>query len=91
MDTTAALLSIDEQNLTSSLEKAGTSLDSEHQQLDLDFSSVPRLDCKGLRALQAFSHRAHEKRIAVALHGVNVDIYKTLKLARLAKSFSFVN
>jgi len=91
MDTTAALWSIDEQNVTSSLERAATSLDSECQQVDLDFSSVRRLDSKGLRALQEFSCRAHEKRVAVALRGVNVDIYKTVKLARLAKSFSFVN
>ena len=57
----------------------------------LDFSSVRRLDTGGLRALEDFVGAADGKTVKVTLRGVNVDVYKVLKLARLSSRFSIVN
>lgn len=83
-------LSIDEQNLVGSLEKARKSLEPESQ-LMLDLSSIRRIDSRGLRALQELVHQAEEIKGKVVLRGVKVDVYKALKLAHLTSSFSFVN
>lgn len=87
----SSVLSIDEQNVRAALQKAADSLESEQNHPVLDFSAVRTLDAPGLRALQEYAHRAEQKKIKVALRGVDVNVYKTLKLARLARSFSFAN
>jgi len=83
-------LSIDEQNLVGSLEKARKGLEPESQ-LMLDLSSIRRIDSRGLRALQELVHQAEEIKGKVVLRGVKVDVYKALKLAHLTRIFSFVN
>jgi anti-anti-sigma factor len=83
-------LSIDEQDFVGSLEKARKSLEPESQ-LMLDLSSIRRIDSRGLRALQELVHQAEESKGKVVLRGVNVDVYKALKLARLTRIFSFVS
>ncbi len=57
----------------------------------LDFSSVRRIDSTALRALEEFARLADEKAVKVVLCGVNVDVYKVLKLVKLTRQFSFVN
>ena len=57
----------------------------------LDLSAVRRLDTAGLRALEDFAGAADGKTVKVTLRGVNVDVYKVLKLARLSSRFSIVN
>lgn len=88
---TNGVLKIDEQNVRSALEKAAESLDGEQNHPLLDFSSVRKIDAPGLRALQEYAHKAEEKKIKVSLRGVDVNVYKTLKLARLTRRFAFVN
>jgi anti-anti-sigma regulatory factor len=44
-----------------------------------------------LRALEGLADAADEKSVKVVLCGLNVDIYKVLKLARLSPRFSIVN
>ncbi len=56
-----------------------------------DFSAVHLLDVRTLRALEEFASRAQEKAITVRLRGVNVDVYKVLKLVGLTARFSFVS
>jgi anti-anti-sigma regulatory factor len=91
METNTAFLSIDEGNLISAFEKAAKTLDGEPQQLGVDLSCVPRIDSAGLNAIQDFAHRADEKKVKVVLRGVNVNVYKMLKLARLTRHFTFAN
>ena len=57
----------------------------------LDFSSIRSIDSGTLRALEKFAGIAHEKSIKPVLRGVNVRLYKTLKLVKLAGRFSFHN
>jgi len=40
--------------------------------------------------MESLAGRADEKAVKVVLRGVNVDIYKVLKLMKLAPRFSFV-
>ena len=57
----------------------------------LDFSSVRRIDCGFLRALEKFAALAGEKSVTPVLRGLTVHLYKTLKLLKLAGRFSFDN
>jgi anti-anti-sigma regulatory factor len=60
-------------------------------EVTLDFSGVRRVDPSGLRAIEDLAAAADAKPVKVVLRGVNVDVYKVLKLARLTPRFSFVN
>ncbi len=87
----AVFLNIDEQSLVASLTKLADPLDLDKVELALDFSAVRRVDSRGLRAIEEFARKTEEKNIKVALRAVNVDLYKTMKLMRLTRHFSFVN
>lgn len=88
MATIATLIKIDEQRVVQVLQEAGKKLDG--GEVVLDFASVRRIDAGALRALEGFAGIADEKAVKVGLRGVNVDVYKVLKLARLARRFSLV-
>lgn len=87
----AVFLSIDEERVVPALREAGGSLDCTQGEAVLDFSSVRRIDSGGLRALEEFASIADEKAVKVVLRGINVDIYKVLKLVRLTQRVSFMN
>ena len=87
----AVFLNIDEERIVPALQEAGGNLDCAQGEAVLDFSSVRRIDSSGLRALEEFARIADEKAVKVVLRGVNVDVYKVLKLVKLTQRFSFVN
>ena len=91
MATIAVFLNIDEERIVPALQEAGGNLDGSPGEAVLDFSSVRRIDSSGLRALEEFARIADEKAVKVVLRGVNVDVYKVLKLVKLTRRFSFVN
>ena len=82
---------IDGERVAEALHEAGEKLDSVGGDVFLDFSAVRRIDPSGLRALEDFVGAADGKTVKVTLRGVNVDMYKVLKLARLSSRFSIVN
>jgi len=55
----------------------------------LDFSAVRRIDASVIAGLEKLADTAESKSVQVGLHGVNVDVYKVLKLLKLAQRFSF--
>ena len=57
----------------------------------LDFSSVLRIDTHVLGAMEELAGLADGRSVKVALRGVNMDIYKVLKVLKLTQRFSFVN
>ena len=57
--------------------------------LVLDFSSVRRIDSRALEALEKLAGVAGGKGVKLMLRGVNIDIYKALKLAKLAPVLAF--
>jgi anti-anti-sigma regulatory factor len=87
----AVILNIDETRMVSALREAGEKLEGTEGEAVLDFSSVRRIDSSALRAMEELARIADEKSVKVALRGVNVDVYKVLKLVKLTRRFSFVN
>lgn len=90
MSTTAITLGIDEERVSLALQEASGKLESTSGEVVLDFSSVRRIDSAGLRALENLARIADEKAVKIVLHGVNVNVYKVLKLVRLTRNLTFM-
>ena len=90
MATTAEWLRVEDATLLLVLEEAAGKLDGSDEVL-LDFAGVQRIDPAAVSALERLAVKAEEKGPRVTLRGVNVGIYKVLKLARLAPRLSFTN
>jgi anti-anti-sigma regulatory factor len=86
----AEWLEIDGERVVQDLQAAREALDSAQNDVVLDFSSVRRIDPSALRAMEKLAGIADEKAVKVVLRGVNVDIYKVLKLVKLTSRFSFL-
>jgi anti-anti-sigma regulatory factor len=91
MATIAEWRKIDDEHIVQTLRGAGETLDSAGGEVFLDFSSVRRLDPSTIRAIAAFVGIAADKGVKVVLRAVKVDVYKVLKLVRLASRMSFVS
>ncbi|MGO9650639.1 MAG: STAS domain-containing protein [Terriglobales bacterium] len=87
----AVWLKIDEERVVQALQEAGERLDGVEREVVLDFSSVRRIDPSVVRAMEEFAGIADDKGVKVGLRGLNVDVYKVLKLVKLASRFAFVN
>jgi anti-anti-sigma regulatory factor len=57
----------------------------------VDFVSVRRIDGNALRAMEELAGKAEGKAVKIVLRGVNVDLYKVLKLTNLASQFSYAS
>jgi len=91
MEMTGNWLRIDEACIAQELREAGGRLGRTREEIVLDFSRVRRIEPAAVQALEEFAVIAAEKGVKVGLSGVNVDVYKVLKLLKLASRFSFVN
>jgi anti-anti-sigma regulatory factor len=91
MAMTSVWLNIDEKGLVPALHDAADKLDSAEGEMALDFSSVRRLDSSAVRAMEELARKADEQAVKIVLRGVNVDVYKVLKLVKLAPRFSFAS
>lgn len=83
-------LEIDGDGVIPAVEVALEKLDGSGGEVILDFSSVGRIDPSGLRAMESLASTADEKSAKVVLRGVNVEVYRVLKLMQLAPRFSFL-
>lgn len=84
-------LKLDEKCLVATLQELGENLESTVGDVIVDFSDVRRVNSGALEALTEFADAAEDKAVNVVLHGVRVDVYRVLKLARLAQRFSLVS
>jgi anti-anti-sigma regulatory factor len=82
------LLKIAERQAAADLQAAEQKL-SEAGELAIDFSGVSRLDAKGVQALLELARKADAMAVKLVLHGVDVDVYRVLKLVKLDSRFSF--
>ena len=89
MPTIKAWLKIDDENMVHALQDACEKFDAADGELVLDFSSVRRIDALALKALEELAAAADDKFVKIALRGVNIDIYKVLKLVKFTPRFSF--
>ena len=90
MTTFPVWLKTDGEPVVQALQEAREKLDSAEGDVCLDFSSVRRIDPSALREMEELASIADDKAVKVVLRGVNVDIYKVLKLMKLAPRFSFL-
>lgn len=86
----AVWLKIDDDRIVPALQDARDKLDAADGELLLEFSTVRRVDPPALRAMEELAVAADGKMVKIVLRGVNIDVYKTLKLMKLAARFSFV-
>ena len=86
-----AWLEIDGEGVVQALQEARERLESAEGDLFLDFSSVRRIDPRALRTMEKLAGVADDKAVKVVLRGVNIGVYKVLKLVKLAWRFSFAN
>ena len=86
----AAWLKVDGEGVVRALQEAREKLDSADGEMVLDFSAVRRIDPSALREMEKLAGIADDKAVKVVLRGVNIDIYKVLKLVKLAPRFSFL-
>lgn len=76
-------------SLAESLLQTRQRLDASDGEMILDFSDVRRIDCEALKAMLDLAGAAEAKQTKLILRGVNVDVYKVLKLMKLASRFSY--
>lgn len=91
MSTTAFSVNLEEQRISGALQDTAQRLERAQGEVVLDFSSVRRIDSAALRALEAFALVADEKTVKIVLRGVNINVYKVLKLLKLTQRFSFAH
>lgn len=82
--------SVEGSRVTESLRNVLGSLDGADE-LVIDFSQVRRLDAGALQVLDQLAEQAAARSVPVVLRGVDVTVYKVLKLIRLAPRFGFGN
>jgi anti-anti-sigma regulatory factor len=85
----ALFLKVDAVHVADSLREAAGKFDG--NPTVLDFSSVRRIDPQALRVLEELADNSDEQASQIRLRGVNVDVYKVLKLVNLAPRFCFVS
>lgn len=71
------------------LEDARTRLERAEGELVVDLSPVRRLEPEELRSLEALAGQAEGRGVRVTLSSVAVDVYRVLKLVKLAPRFAF--
>jgi anti-anti-sigma regulatory factor len=87
----AMWLKVDEESVIAALAQAAEKLTGDEGEVLLDCASLRRLDANALRALEDFLRVAEAKSVKVVLRGVKVEVYKVLKLVRLASRLCFVD
>jgi anti-anti-sigma regulatory factor len=88
--TIPAWFAIDGGSVVPALQEARAKLDGAEGDVVLDFSAVHRIDPSALREMIELARTADEKAVKVVLRGVNVEIYKVLKLVSLTQRFAFL-
>jgi anti-anti-sigma regulatory factor len=91
MATNGNTATVQEDRLLQSLTEAREKLETADDHVVLDLSCAPRIDYVALKAIEELADAAERKGVKIVLSGVNVDIYKVLKLMKLASHFSFLN
>ena len=89
MSTIAMFVRIDGERVAEGLRDARSMLNGTTREAVLDFASVSRVRPQDLAVMEELIQVADERGVKIELRGVNVGIYKVLKLAKLASRFSF--
>jgi anti-anti-sigma regulatory factor len=90
MKTNAVWVKVDPERMVQVLKKDAVEKLAGAEDVVLDFSSVLRIDASAVDALEDLARLAGDRSANVALLGVNLDVYKVLKLVKLTPRFSFL-
>ena len=90
MTTNVLWRKIEPERVSATLEEALGKIGASEPEVVLDFSSVSRVDASALALLERIAAQAEQAPVKIVLCGVSVDIYKVLKLRKLAPRFSFL-
>jgi anti-anti-sigma regulatory factor len=91
METVALQLAINPKRVETALEEARAMLDKAEGELVIDFTTVPRLSARDMRALEELLKVAEGKGVRLVLRGFDSGLYKTLKLAKLSSRLAFAS
>jgi anti-anti-sigma regulatory factor len=91
MTMNAVWLKVEGGRVVPALQEALEALDMAGGEVLLDFSLVDRIDATAIRAMEKLAAKAREKAGKVVLRGVHVDVYKVLKLTKLAPRLTFLS
>ena len=89
MSKNAVWVKVEEERVIHALQLAKEQLSNGGGEVVLDFSAVRRLDPSAVNALEELTQTVNGS-VKLVLGGVNVDVYKVLKLVKLAPHFSFL-
>ncbi len=90
MSKIAVLLKVD-QKIDGVLSAAADKLNGNVGEVLLDLSAVHRVDPRGVHAIEEFVTRAQTRGVKVGVRLTDVDVYKVLKLVKLAPLFVSVS
>ena len=90
MTPVAEWIKINETSVAADLDAAREKLNGADSELVLDWIAVPRIDTAGLTALEKLASAAGDKKIKLVFRGLNIDIYRVLKLANLSGRFTLL-
>ena len=76
-------------DVTQTVSEAIERLDSASGEMVLDLSTTERIDARALRALEELARKARARSVKILLRGVNIDVYKVLKLIEIESQFRF--
>jgi anti-anti-sigma regulatory factor len=82
---------IDGEHIVQQLNDICRQLGSEGPEVLLDFFLAQTLDTEGIRALEELAAGAGNENAKVVLRGVNIEMYKVMKLAGLSDKFTFID
>jgi len=82
-----SVISLEEKLIPASIESGRIEVDE--SRTVVDFSRVERLDSNSLASVRELAQRAEDSESKVIVRGLNVEVYKALKLAKLTSGFSF--
>lgn len=88
MTTDAMWIQVDPEHTQAFRDEAIERLTRADGEVVLDFTSVKRIDTNGVRVLEELAGMADEKSVKLVLRAVNMDVYRVLKLLRLAQRFT---
>jgi anti-anti-sigma regulatory factor len=88
MATLSSILRIEGDRTAECLAEVVGRLDSCRGEIVLDISEMRRIDSKVLKILEELASSAEARGLTIRLHGTNIDVYKVLKLTKLASRFN---
>ena len=90
MTTEAMCIKLDPANAVHTLQhEAVEKVNGAEGEVVLDFGGMDRIDVSVVGAMEELADLADKKRVSVVLRGVNVPVYKVLKVLKLTARFSF--